>query len=116
MLGPLPCNICGTTQNARSAAHAGKCRRTYSDCDPSCIEENKLLGQHEAKDIYLCFGKYGYYLKYGEKKNFSIPLWSQKETFDEQMDLEVAITIIDWKIKNNVPRGEAVCKELTRGI
>ena len=83
------------------------------------IEENKLLGQHEAKDIYLCFGKYGYYLKYGDGrnyKNFSRPLWTQKETFDEQMDLGVAIKIIDWKIKNNVPRGETVCKELTQGI
>ena len=73
-------------------------------------DEPKLLGVHEAKDIYLCFGKYGYYLKYNNK-NYSIPLWAQQETFGELMELDLAIKIIDWKMKNPmVPRGEAVCK------
>ncbi len=74
-------------------------------------DEPKLLGVHEAKDIYLCFGKYGYYLKYNNK-NYSIPEWAKKETFGELMELDFAIKIIDWKIRNQVPRGEAVCKKI----
>ena len=52
--------------------------------------------------------KFGYYLRYDEK-NYSIPLWAQKENLNEMFNLTHAINIIDWKIKNKTPRGEAGC-------
>ena len=53
--------------------------------------------------------KNGYYLRY-DAKNYSIPEWARKEYLNEMFNLTHAINIIDWKIQNKVPRGEAVCK------
>ncbi len=53
-------------------------------------------------------GKFGYYLRYDEK-NYSIPLWAQKENLNEMFGLTHAINIIDGKIRNKVSRGEAGC-------
>ena len=73
------------------------------------IIEPQQLGVWNDKIIYICFGKFGYYLRYDEK-NYSIPLWAQKENLNEMFGLTHAINIIDWKMRNNVPRGEAVCE------
>ena len=73
------------------------------------IIEPKQLGVWNDKIIYICHGKLGYYLRYADK-NYSIPLWAQKEQLNEMFNLSHAINIIDWKIRNKVPRGEAVCK------
>ncbi len=67
------------------------------------------LGVHNDKIIYICYGKFGYYLKY-DGKNYSIPEWVRKENLNEMFNLSHAINIIDWKIRNKVPRGEVVCK------
>ena len=71
--------------------------------------EPQQLGVWNDKIIYICFGKFGYYLRYDEK-NYSIPEWARKEYLNEMFNLSHAINIIDWKIRNKTPRGEAVCK------
>ncbi len=38
--------------------------------------------------------------------------WARKENLNEMFNLSHAINIIDWKIRNKVPRGEAVCKKI----
>jgi hypothetical protein len=43
-------------------------------------------------------------------KNYSIPEWARKENLNEMFNLSHAINIIDWKMSNKVPRGEAGCK------
>ena len=73
------------------------------------IIEPQQLGVWNDKIIYICFGKFGYYLRYDEK-NYSIPFWAQKEQLNEMFNLTHAINIIEWKIRNKVPRGEAGCK------
>ena len=75
------------------------------------IIEPQQLGVWNDKIIYVCFGKFGYYLRYDEK-NYSIPLWAQKENLNEMFNFTHAINIIDWKMKNNVSRG----RELTQTI
>ena len=72
------------------------------------IIEPQQLGVWNDKIIYVCFGKFGYYLRYDEK-NYSIPLWAQKENSNEMFNLTHAINIIDWKIRNKTPRGESGC-------
>ena len=73
------------------------------------IIEPQQLGVWNDKIIYICHGKFGYYLRY-DAKNYSIPEWARKEYLNEMFNLSHAINIIDWKIQNKVPRGEAVCK------
>jgi len=73
------------------------------------IIEPQQLGVHNDKIIYICHGKFGYYLRY-EGKNYSIPEWARRENLNEMFNLSHAINIIDWKIRNKTPRGEAVCK------
>jgi len=68
------------------------------------IIEPQQLGVHNDKIIYICYGKFGYFLRY-DGKNYSIPLWAQKENLNEMFNLTHAINIIDWKMKNNVSRG-----------
>jgi hypothetical protein len=58
--------------------------------------------------VYLCHGKYGEYLRYNSV-NYSIPEWAKMENLNEMFNLTHAINIIDWKIMNKVPRGEAGC-------
>ena len=72
------------------------------------IIEPQQLGVWNDKIIYICYGKFGYYVRYDEK-NYSIPLWAQKENLNEMFGLTHAINIIDWKIQNKTPRGEAGC-------
>ena len=64
---------------------------------------------HNDKIVYICYGKFGYYLRY-DAKNYSIPAWAQKENLNGMLNLTHTINIIDWKMQNNVPTGEAVCK------
>ena len=73
------------------------------------IIEPKLLGVHNAHNVWLCHGKYGEYLRYNSL-NYSIPTWAKKEYLNEMFNLTHAINIIEWKIRNKVPRGEAGCK------
>ena len=73
------------------------------------IIEPKLLGVHKAHNVWLCYGKYGEYLRYNSL-NYSIPEWARKEYLNEMFNLTHAINIIEWKIRNKVPRGEAGCK------
>ena len=68
------------------------------------IIEPQQLGVYNDKIVYICYGKFGYYLRYMEK-NYSIPLWAQKENLNEMFNLTHAINIINWKIKNNVRGG-----------
>ncbi len=73
------------------------------------IIEPQLLGVHKAHNVWLCHGKYGEYLRYNSL-NYSIPEWARKENLNEMFNLTHAINIIEWKMKNKTPRGEAVCK------
>jgi hypothetical protein len=73
------------------------------------IIEPQQLGVHNDKIFYICHGKFGYYLRY-DGKNYSIPEWTRRENLNEMFNLTHAINIIDWKIRNKVPRGEAGCK------
>ena len=73
------------------------------------IIEPKLLGVHNAHNVWLCHGKYGEYLRYNSL-NYSIPAWAKMENLNEPFGIAYAIKIIDWKIRNKVPRGEAGCK------
>ena len=73
------------------------------------IIEPKLLGVHKEHNVWLCHGKYGEYLRYNSL-NYSIPTWAKIEYLNEMFNLTHAIIIIDWKIHNKVPRGEAGCK------
>ena len=75
------------------------------------IIEPKLLGVHNAHNVWLCHGKYGEYLRYNSL-NYSIPAWAKMENLNEPFGIAQASNIIDWKMRNKVPRGEAVCKEL----
>ena len=72
------------------------------------IIEPQQLGVYHDKIIYICYGKFGYYLRY-DGKNYSIPEWARKENLNEMFNLSHAINIIDWKIRNKTPRGEAGC-------
>ena len=72
------------------------------------IIEPKLLGVLKAHNVYLCTGKYGEYLRHNSL-NYSIPEWARKENLNEMFNLSHAINIIDWKIRNKTPRGEAGC-------
>jgi topoisomerase IA-like protein len=73
--------------------------------------EPKLLGVHNTHNVYLCHGKYGEYLRHNSL-NYSIPQWAKMENLNEPFGIAQASNIIDWKIRNKVPRGEAVCKEI----
>jgi hypothetical protein len=75
------------------------------------IIEPKLLGVFKAHNVYLCHGKYGEYLRHNSV-NYSIPEWAKMENLNEPFGIAQASNIIDWKMRNKVPRGEAVCKEL----
>ena len=75
------------------------------------IIEPKLLGVFNAHNVYLCHGKYGEYLRHNSL-NYSIPQWAKMENLNEPFGIAQASNIIDWKMRNKVPRGEAVCKEL----
>ena len=63
------------------------------------IIESQQLGVWNDKIIYICHGKFGYYLRY-DAKNYSIPEWARKEYLNEMFGLSHAINIIDWKMKN----------------
>ena len=73
--------------------------------------EPKLLGVHNAHNVWLCHGKYGEYLRY-DSLNYSLPAWSKMENLNEPFGIAHAVKIIDWKIQNKVPRGEAGCKPI----
>ncbi len=75
------------------------------------IIEPKLLGVFKAHNVYLCTGKYGEYLRHNSL-NYSIPEWAKMENLNEPFGIAQASNIIDWKMSNKVPRGEAGCKEL----
>ncbi len=75
------------------------------------IIEPKLLGVFKAHNVYLCTGKYGEYLRHNSL-NYSIPQWAKMENLNEPFGISQASNIIDWKMRNKVPRGETVCKEL----
>ena len=68
------------------------------------IIEPQQLGVYHDKIIYICYGKFGYYLRY-DGKNYSIPEWARKENLNEMFGLSHAINIIDWKMKNKVRSG-----------
>ena len=74
------------------------------------IIEPQQLGVWNDKIIYICYGKFGYYLRY-DGKNFSIPEWARKENLNEMFNLTHTINIIDWKMSNKTPRGEAGCND-----
>ena len=74
------------------------------------IIEPKLLGVHKTYNVYICHGKYGEYLRYNSV-NYSIPEWAKMENLNEMFNLTHAIKILDWKIMNKVPRGEAGCND-----
>jgi glycogen synthase len=61
--------------------------------------EPTLIGVHNGYDVFYCYGKYGYYLKY-DNENYSIPNWAKQENLKELFNLTHAIKIIDWKIIN----------------
>ena len=42
------------------------------------IIESQQLGVHKDKIVYICYGKFGYYLRY-DGKNYSIPQLARKE-------------------------------------
>jgi hypothetical protein len=63
----------------------------------------------KAHNVYLCHGKYGEYLRHNSL-NYSIPEWAKMENLKEPFGIAQASNIIDWKMRNKVPRGEAVCK------
>ena len=75
------------------------------------IIEPKLLGVHKTHNVYLCHGKYGEYLRHNSL-NYSIPEWAKMENLNEPFGIAQASNIIDWKIRNKVPRGGTgtVCK------
>ena len=75
------------------------------------IIEPKLLGVHNAHNVWLCHGKYGEYLRYNSL-NYSIPAWAKMENLNEPFGIAYATKILDWKIRNKVPRGEAGCKPI----
>ena len=75
------------------------------------IIEPKLLGVFKAHNVYLCHGKYGEYLRHNSL-NYSIPQWAKMENLNEPFGIVQASNIIDWKIRNKVPRGEAGCKKI----
>ncbi len=75
------------------------------------IIEPKLLGVFKTHNVYLCTGKYGEYLRHNSL-NYSIPEWAKMENLIEPFGIAQTSNIIDWKIRNEVPRGETVCKEL----
>ena len=75
------------------------------------IIEPKLLGVHNAHNVWLCHGKYGEYLRYNSL-NYSIPAWAKMENLNEPFGIAYATKILDWKIQNKVPRGEAGCKPI----
>jgi hypothetical protein len=53
------------------------------------IIEPQQLGVHNDKIIYIC----------------------RKENLNEMFNRSHDINIIDWKMRNKVPRGETVCKK-----
>jgi topoisomerase IA-like protein len=61
------------------------------------IDNKKLLGEYNNKNIYVVDGRYGEYLRYGSI-NYSIPKWARKE--NEIFDLTHAINLLEW-IKHN---------------
>ena len=75
------------------------------------IIEPKLLGVYKDHNVYLCHGKYGDYLRYNSL-NYSLPAWAKMENLNEPFGIVHAVKIIDWKMKNKVPRGETVCKKI----
>jgi hypothetical protein len=75
------------------------------------IIEPKLLGVFNAHNVYLCHGKYGEYLRHNSL-NYSIPQWAKMENLNMPFGIAQASNIIDWKIRNKVPRGEAGCKKI----
>ena len=60
--------------------------------------------------MYLCTGKYGEYLRHNSL-NYSIPEWAKMENLNEPFGIAQASNIIDWKMSNKVPRGEAGCND-----
>ena len=74
------------------------------------IIEPKLLGVHNAHNVWLCHGKYGEYLRYNSL-NYSIPAWATMENLNEPFGIAYTVKIIDWKIRNKVPRGETGSKK-----
>ena len=60
------------------------------------IIEPKLLGVHNAHNVWLCHGKYGEYLRYNSL-NYSIPAWSKMENLNEPFGIAHTVKIIDWK-------------------
>jgi hypothetical protein len=61
--------------------------------------EPKILGIHKGETVYLCYGKYGEYLKY-DNFNFCIPDFMKQNNLNEMFNLYHAIKIIDYKMKN----------------
>jgi hypothetical protein len=72
------------------------------------IIEPKLLGVFKAHNVYLCTGKYGEYLRHNSL-NYSIPQWAKMENLNEPFGIVQVSNIIDWKIRNQVPRGVTGC-------
>ncbi len=74
------------------------------------IIEPKLLGVFKVHNVYLCTGKYGEYLRHNSL-NYSIPEWAKMENLNEPFGIAQDSKIIDWKMSNKVPRGEAGCND-----
>ncbi len=73
------------------------------------IIEPQQLGVWNDNIIYMCYEKFGYYLRY-DGKNYSIPEQVKMKNLNEPFGIAQASNILDWKIRNKVPRGEVVCK------
>ena len=61
------------------------------------IIEPKILGMYKDQQVYLMYGKYGYYIRY-DSKNYSLPSWS----LGKDTGILEAIKTIEWK-KNHPP-------------
>ena len=56
------------------------------------IIEPKLLGVHNAHNVWFCHGKYGEYLRYNSL-NYSIPAWAKMENLNEPFGIAYATKI-----------------------
>ena len=74
--------------------------------------KNKNLGKFNRKAIYLNLGKYGYFFNY-DKVNYKIPEYLQK--VHEKIDLELASSFIEYKIKWNEKQAEGPKKDSLDG-
>ena len=61
------------------------------------IIEPKLLGIHKEQEVYLMYGKFGYYLRHSNR-NYSLPSWA----LDKCVCFVDAVKIIEYKINHPI--------------